>query len=128
MFEQALARPMRLLREFAAEAAEFAETRLTLLHIEWQGEKSRLKMLAVLTLSAIALLVLSLMFIGLAVIVWFWDTPQRGLVAGLVALTAIVACGVTITALMKTASRGRSAFARSRAELANDWRLVKERL
>lgn len=128
MFEQALARPMKLLRDLAAEAAEFAETRVALLHIEWQVEKSRLEMLAILVLAAMALVALSFMFVGLAVIVWFWDTPQRALVAGLVALAMIVMCAVTITALLKTASRGKAAFSRSRAELAHDWRLVKERL
>ena len=128
MFEQALARPMKLLRDLAAEAAEFAETRVALLHIEWQGEKSRLEMLAILVLAAMALVALSFMFVGLAVIVWFWDTPQRALVAGLVALAMIVMCAVTIAALLKTASRGKAAFSRSRAELAHDWRLVKERL
>ena len=128
MFERALARSMKLLRDLAAEAAEFAETRVALLHIEWQVEKSRLEMLAILVLAAMALVALSFMFVGLAVIVWFWDTPQRALVAGLVALAMIVMCAVTIAALLKTASRGKAAFSRSRAELAHDWRLVKERL
>ena len=126
MFERALARSMKLLRDLAAEAAEFAETRVALLHIEWQVEKSRLEMLAILVLAAMALVALSFMFVGLAVIVWFWDTPQRALVAGLGALAMIVMCAVTIAALLKTASRGKAAFSRSRAELAQDWRLVKE--
>lgn len=128
MIEQVLAGPLRALRDLATEAAEFAETRLALLHVEWRREKSRLQALLVLVLAAMALGVLALMFGGFAIIVWFWDTPYRALAAGLVALTGMLACGGCVVAVVNLSRRGHASFALSRAELANDWRIARDRL
>jgi len=128
MIEQMLAGPLQALRALATETAEFVETRLALLHVEWRHEKSRLKALLVLVLAAMALGVLSLMFGGFAIIVWFWDTPYRALAAGLVALAGVLACGGCVVAVVRLSQRGHAAFALSRAELANDWRIARDRL
>ena len=128
MIEQMLAGPLQALRNLAAEAAEFAESRVALLHLEWQSEKSRLKALLVLVLAAIGFGVLTLMFAGFAVIVWFWDTPYRTTAAGLVALTGALACGICVVVVANLAHRGSAAFALSRAELASDWRIARDRL
>ena len=128
MIEQMLAGPLQALRALATETAEFVETRLALLHVEWRHEKSRLQALLVLVLAAMALGVLALMFGGFAIIVWFWDTPYRALAAGLVALAGVLACGGCVVAVVRLSQRGHAAFALSRAELANDWRIARDRL
>ena len=74
------------------------------------------------------LAVVALLLLSAAVLVQFWDTPQRALVAWLLAGLWLVACGAVLAVLLSMARKTRSAFALTRRELAQDWRVIKEQL
>ena len=65
---------------------------------------------------------------GSPVLVQFWDTSQRALAAWLLAGLWLVACGAVLAVLLSMARKTRSAFALTRRELAQDWRVIKEQL
>ena len=67
------------------EAAIAAEDRVDLARLEWLALKQRLQQLLVLTVLVVGLTVVALVMASLAVVVHFWDTPDRALVAWLVA-------------------------------------------
>ena len=73
--------------------------------------------------SAIAWLLLSL-----AVLVHFWDTPHRTLVAWLIAGVWTVGWAAMLMSLVSVVHKAGNGFALTRRELAQDWRDIKERL
>lgn len=110
------------------EAAIAAEDRMTLAHLEWENQKQRLQRMAILTVIVAGLTVVALIMLSLAVLVQFWETPHRALVAWMVAGVWALGWVATLLALMAVAQRARNAFALTRRELARDWRAIKERL
>lgn len=110
------------------EGAIAAEDRLELARLEWADQKRRLGQLVVLTVMMGGLTVVALVLLSLAVLVQFWDTPQRTMVAWLLAGGWFVAWGITLAALVSIARQAGNAFALTRRELAHDWRDIKERL
>lgn len=110
------------------EAAIAAEDRMDLVRLEWQDQKQRLQQMLVLTIVVAGLTVVALIMLSLAVVVHFWDTPQRVLVAWLVAGVWTVGWVATLATLVSVAQRAGSGFALTRQELAQDWRDIKERL
>lgn len=110
------------------EGAIAAEDRMNLARLEWQDQKQRLQQLLVLTILLGGLTVVALVMLSLAVLVHFWDTPERTLVAWLVAGLWTLGWGGTLVALISIAKRTGNGFALTRQELAQDWRDIKERL
>lgn len=110
------------------EAAIAAEDRMDLARLEWQDQKQRLQQLLVLTVLLGGLTVVALIMLSLAVLVHFWDTPQRTLVAWIVAGVWVAGWAGTLLSLVSIAQRARNGFALTRRELAQDWRDIKERL
>ena len=110
------------------EAAIAAEDRMDLARLEWDGLKRRLQQLLVLTIVVGGLTVVALVMLSLAVLVQFWDTPQRVMVAWLVAGGWVIVWAAILTMLVSVAQRAGSGFALTRSELAHDWRDIKERL
>lgn len=110
------------------EGAIAAEDRMNLARLEWRDQKQRLQRLLVLTIMLAGLTVVALIMLSLAVLVHFWDTPERTLVAWLVAGVWTLGWGGTLVALISVAQRTGSGFALTRQELARDWRDIKERL
>lgn len=110
------------------EAAIAAEDRMDLARLEWDGLKRRLQQLLVLTIVVGGLTVVALVMLSLALLVQFWDTPQRVMVAWLVAGGWVIVWAATLTMLVSVAQRAGSGFALTRRELAHDWRNIKERL
>ena len=110
------------------EAAIAAEDRMDLVRLEWQDQKQRLRQMLVLTILVAGLTVVALIMLSLAVVVHFWDTPQRVLVAWVVAGVWFVGWAATLAMLVSVAQRAGSGFALTRRELAQDWRDIKERL
>ena len=76
----------------------------------------------------ILLTVVALIMVSLAVLVHFWDSPQRTLVAWLVAAVWAAGWAAATVSLVSVAQRAGSGFALTRRELAQDWRDIKERL
>ena len=85
------------------EGAIAVEDRVDLARLEWADLKQRIQQLLVLTIVVTGLTVVALIMLSLAVLVHFWDTPQRTLVAWLVAgvwtlgwVAALVALGISV--------------------------------
>ena len=68
------------------------------------------------------------MLLSLAILVQFWDSPQRALVAWLLAGGWLVACVAVLLTIVSLARRLGNAFAFTRRELGNDWKLIKGKL
>ena len=112
----------------AIEAAIAAEDRMDLARLEWQDQKQRLGQILVLTIVVAGLTVVALTMLSLAVVIHFWDAPQRSLVAWVVAGVWTLGWAVTLAVLVSVAQRAGNGFALTRQELAQDWRDIKERL
>lgn len=110
------------------EAAIAAEDRIDLARLEWHALKRRLQQLLVLTVVVGGLTVVAFIMLSLAVIVHFWDTPERVMVAWLVAGGWVIVWAAMLATLVSVGQRAGSGFALTRRELAHDWRDIKERL
>ena len=115
-------------RSAVIEGASAAEDRIMLARLEWADQKRRLAQLVVLAVLLGALAVVALLLLSLAVLVQFWDTPQRALVAWLLAGGWVLACAAVLAALVSLARRAGNAFALTRQEFSQDWRVIKEQL
>ena len=115
-------------RAAISEGAMAVEDRIELARLEWADHKRRLALLALLLVVFGVLAVVSLLLLSAAVLVQFWDTPQRVLVAWVLAGVWFVACGGVLAALVSLARQARSAFALTRRELSQDWCSIKEQL
>lgn len=115
-------------RAAAIEGALAFEDRAELARLEWQEQKARLRLLLLLALAVAALGVVGLLLLSAALIVQFWDTPQRALVAWLLAAAWLLLWAVALVALVRVARAASNAFAQTREELAQDWRDIKEQL
>lgn len=110
------------------EASEALASRCELARLEWKVERARLMQLAIgLAIMALAGM-LALAFVSLAIIVTWWDTEHRVLVAWLVcaahAFIALVGLFMWRYAQMRKDRR----FAGLRAELAADRAWFEQRL
>jgi uncharacterized membrane protein YqjE len=110
------------------EGAIAVEDRVDLARLEWADLKQRFQQLLVLTIVVTGLTVVALIMLSIAVLVHFWDTPQRTLVAWLVAGVWTLGWVAALVALVSVAQRAGNGFALTRRELAQDWRDIKERL
>ena len=110
------------------EGAIAAQDRLELAHLEWQDQKKRLVQLLVLAIGVSALTVVALVVLSVALMVQFWDTDHRTMVAWLVAGVWVVGWGGALAALISIATTSAEAFAFTRRELVRDWNDIKERL
>lgn len=112
----------------AIEGAIAVEDRLALVHLEWQEQKKRLRYLLVFVVAFAGLTVVALVVASFALIVQFWDSPQRSTVAWLVAGFWLLLWMGLAWALLKTARQTSQGFALSRSELVRDWQSIKGRL
>ena len=110
------------------EGAIAAEDRLELARLEWLDQKQRLQQLLVLSIAVTGLTVVTLVLVSIAILVQFWDTPHRVMVAWVVAGVWLVAWCAAIIKLVSVARSTGSGFALTRRELSQDWRDIKERL
>lgn len=115
-------------RALAIEAAIAVDDRSTLFSIEFR-EYTRGVIIAVSAAIALAALtVVLLIVLSAAIVVQYWDTPDRSVAAWIVtAVWAVLWCaaaGVLWTLLGKAGD----GFPATRRELARDWNEVKERL
>lgn len=111
-----------------AEGAMAAEDRLALARLEWLEQKRHLRRLLLLAVSVIALTVVALLVLSLALLVQFWDSPQRALVAWLLAGAWSVVWIGAVLALLSTVRQASRAFTLTRQELHKDWQTIKEQL
>ena len=103
-----------------------AQDRLELAQLEWQQQKRHWRQLLALALTVAALTVLFLVVLSLALIVQFWDTPERTLVAWLLTGAWLLLWMLAVAALIFVAKRGGGGFGLTRRELRQDWIDIKE--
>lgn len=113
-------------RATGAEGVLAAQDRLELAQLEWQQQKRHWRKLLVLALAVAVLTVLFLVVLSLALIVQFWDTPQRTLVAWLLTGGWLLLWSAALAALISAAKRGGGGFGLTRRELRQDWHDIKE--
>lgn len=110
------------------EGRQAAQDRLTLAQLEWAEHKRHLALLALLALACAMLLLLGLVALSAALLVQFWDTPARTLVAWLIAGGWLLLCAIAALLLLSRLRRAGQAFALTRHELRQDWQTFRERL
>lgn len=115
-------------RALLAEGGVAANDRLSLAHLEWLEQKQRLRQAFILGITVLVITIVMLLMLSLAVLVHFWDTPQRSLVAWLLAGLWSLAWVGTLMALLSKVRQTNHAFALTRQELRKDWQAVKGRL
>ncbi|WP_395347838.1 phage holin family protein [Variovorax sp. UC122_21] len=122
-----LDRRLRRLRIAAAEGAMAAEDRVQLLRMAWEEEKQRLKLVLVLAIVLLGLTTIAVALLSVAVVVHFWDTPQRTTAAWSVAALWIVLWLAAAWGLWTQLRGASNSFTPTREELARDWTWVQER-
>lgn len=115
-------------RALVSEGALAAEDRLALARLEWEGHRQHLAWLVLLLVLFGALLLVALLLLSAAVLVQFWDTPQRVTVAWSLAGVWGVACVLVLARIVSLARQARNVFALTRRELAQDWQALKGQL
>lgn len=113
------------LRNAVGEGALAVEDRVQLARIEWQEEKSRLKLVFTFALALLGLTVVAMTILSLAVVVQFWDSPDRAKAAWMVAGAWLVLWLGAAVGLISLMRRGDAAFGPTREELEKDWHSLK---
>lgn len=119
---------LRRLRIAAGEGALAAEDRVQLLKLAWEEERQRLRVVLGLVVAVIGLTTVTVALLSVAVVVHFWDTPQRVAAAWSVAVVWIALWLAAVVALMKTLRGASDAFEPARREFERDWEWVQARL
>ncbi len=115
-------------RAYAIEGAIAVDDRSTLFRLELQEYKRGVITGLGVAFALIALTVVMLTVLSAAVVVQFWDTPDRIMAAWMMAGVWIVLWCVGVAVLWSLLSKAGDGFSGTRRELAQDWREIKERL
>lgn len=110
------------------EGAMAAEDRMELARLEWGAQKKRLQTILVLGIAMGGLTIVAMVLLSLAVLIQFWDSPQRTVIAWVIAGVWLLAWASTLVVLLAALSKSSHPFGLTRAELARDWALLKEKL
>ncbi len=110
------------------EGAIAVEDRLELAGMEWADQKRRIVLLAVLGIIAGGLTVIALIMLSLAILVSYWDTPDRAKVGWILAGGWGFLWVAVLVSLALIAKRAGNGFALTRRVLARDWKHVKDQL
>lgn len=116
------------LRANLNEGAMAAEDRIALARLEWGAQKKRLQTILVLGIVMGGLTIVALVLLSLAILIHFWDSPQRTVVAWVIAGVWLLAWGAVLMVLLSALRKSSQPFALTRAELARDWTHIKEKL
>lgn len=115
-------------RAAVIEAAISAEDRVDLAKLEWKLQRNRLQSILVLAIALGGLTVVAMVLLSLAILIQFWDSPDRTTVAWVIAAVWVAAWAGVLWALLSALRKSRSPFLQTRAELARDWQTIKEKL
>ena len=106
-------------RRMLAILVGMVRTRLNILAIELMEEKSRIWLMAVLTVLALICGMMALLTLSLLVIVVFWDESRMLAIGGVLAFY-VVATAASLFFLWRKAKMGSSLFTGTLGELAKD--------
>ena len=115
-------------RAAVIEAAIATEDRVELAKLEWKAQRDRLQAILVLVIALGGLTVVAMVLLSLAVLIQFWDTPDRTTVAWVIAVFWVAAWAAVLWTLLSALRKSRSPFVQTRAELSRDWQALKEKL
>lgn len=115
-------------RAAVIEAAIASEDRVELAKLEWKLQRNRLQAILVLAIALGGLTVVAMVLLSLAILIQFWNSPDRTTVAWVIAAVWVAAWGGVLWALLSALRKSRSPFMQTRAELARDWQSIKEKL
>lgn len=115
-------------RAAVIEAAIASEDRVELAKLEWKLQRNRLQSILVLAIALGGLTVVGMVLLSLAILIQFWNSPDRATVAWVIAAVWVAAWGGVLWALLSALRKSRSPFMQTRAELAKDWQSIKEKL
>lgn len=115
-------------RAAVMEAAIASEDRVELAKLEWKLQRNRLQAILVLAIALGGLTVVAMVLLSLAILIQFWNSPDRATVAWVIAAVWVAAWGGVLWALLSALRKSRSPFMQTRAELARDWQAIKEKL
>lgn len=115
-------------RAAVIEAAIASEDRVELAKLEWKLQRNRLQSILVLAIALGGLTVVAMVLLSLAILIQFWNSPDRATVAWVIAAVWVAAWGGVLSALLSALRKSRSPFMQTRAELAKDWQSIKEKL
>lgn len=110
------------------EGAIAAEDRIALANLEWEAQKKRLQTILVLAVVMGGVTIVALVLLSVAVLVQLWDSPQRVVAAWVIAGVWLLAWLSVLGVLITTLRKSSHPFALTRAELARDWAMIKEKL
>jgi len=114
-------RRVRQVRIAVGEGALAAEDRAQLLGLALAEERLRLRTIASLLVLVMGLTIVAACVASVAVVVHFWDTPQRVTTAWLVALFWLAAWLISIIVLVSRMRSTSPSLDAARRELAHDW-------
>jgi uncharacterized membrane protein YqjE len=99
-----------------------------LVHIQFKEEKIRLLKMFIVTLMGLGCLLCLMLFVGIFVLAFYWNTEYRIPAAILLIAIYALGCGVAWFRLKTLLALGDQAFASTREELAADIAMLKSRL
>ncbi|WP_213953951.1 phage holin family protein [Variovorax sp. dw_954] len=118
---------IRRLRIAAGEGALAAEDRVQLVRMTWEAEKQRYKLMLVLVIAVLGLTTVAVALLSVAVVVHFWDTPNRIAAAWSVAALWIVLWVIAVVKLVKAMTDAKTVVADTRREFERDWQWARHR-
>jgi uncharacterized membrane protein YqjE len=119
---------LRDVRVAAGESALAAEDRAQLLRMAWDQEKQRLQLLTLLIVAVMGLTTVAVALLSVAVVVHFWDTPQRVTAAWAMAGVWAVLWLGSLLWLLSVLRRSSDGIELARNEFARDWHWVQSQI
>ncbi|MDH4189593.1 MAG: phage holin family protein [Betaproteobacteria bacterium] len=118
---------MASLRRLLATLLESLRTRLQILAVECEEERERLREIVLYGVASLFFLALGFVLLSLLLIALFWDSHRLTVIAVLAAVYLVA--GGAAAAVVRAKARNRPAmFSATLAELADDYRRLREGL
>lgn len=115
-------------RAAVIELAMAAEDRTDLARLEWVQHKRSMQTVVVLLIALAGLSVVVMLMLSVAVLVQFWDTEHRVMVAWLLFGGWLAILSIALWQLLAAVRRLARPFILTRNELSQDWQALKKRL
>ncbi|MDM0044063.1 phage holin family protein [Variovorax dokdonensis] len=123
-----LDRRVQQMKIAAGEGALAAEDRAQLLRFAWEEERDRLRLLLLLVVAVAGLTTVAVALVSVAVVVNYWDTPQRTTAAWAVAIVWLVIWVLAVLGLFKVMQRKSSGVDAVQQEFARDWHWIQAQI
>jgi len=123
-----LDRQLRDVRVAAGETALAAEDRAQLLRMAWLEEKHRLQRITVLSVVVMGLTTVAVALLSVAVVVHFWDTPQRVTASWSMAGVWVVLWLAALFRLLSVLRHSSDGIEIARREFSRDWHWVQSEI